>query len=251
MPAAAHAHDRGSGQRPSRHAALRTRSRSTCLRATRRGSAALTIRGSHARARHVETTSRSEVNRWPGCLAAGAPSVPTHDANPRPAAPIPPGRAGSAPVRSATVRSATVRSATVRSATVRSATVRSATVRSATVRSAPGSGQPWRTQLSERAPRRGSGSAESGRCWQSHQVPPGQSSWCWRRQDRQTMDIVWPAAAGQCARYYLLRGLPEEPGQDQPDQAALARRIRRRRSEARSSSFRPPHVPYFSGREIA
>ena len=119
----------------------------------------------------------------------------------------------------------------------------------------PGSGQPCRTQLSERAPRRGSGSAERGRCWQSHQVPPGQSSWCWRRQGRQTMDIVWPAAAsaaaGQCARCYLLRGLPGEPGQDQPGQAALARRIRRRRSEARSSSFRPPHVPYFSGREIA
>lgn len=35
------------------------------------------------------------------------------------------------------------------------------------------------------------------------------------------------------------------------DQAALARRMRRRRSDARSSSFRPPHVPYFSGREIA
>ena len=35
------------------------------------------------------------------------------------------------------------------------------------------------------------------------------------------------------------------------DQAALARRIRRRRSEARSSSFRPPQVPYFSGREMA
>jgi hypothetical protein len=32
-----------------------------------------------------------------------------------------------------------------------------------------------------------------------------------------------------------------------PDQAALARRIRRRRSEDRSSSFRPPQVPYFSG----
>jgi hypothetical protein len=30
-------------------------------------------------------------------------------------------------------------------------------------------------------------------------------------------------------------------------QAALARRMRRRRSEERSSSFRPPHVPYFSG----
>jgi len=229
MPAAAHAHDRGSGQRPSRHAALRTRSRSTCLRATRRGSAALTIRGSHARARHVETTSRSEVNRWPGCLAAGALSVPTHGANPMPAAPIPPGRAGSVPVRSA--RSGQPRSGE------------------------PRCGQPCRTQLSERAPRRGSGSAESGRCWQSHQVPPGQSSWCWRRQDRQTMDIVWPAtasaAAGQCARCSLVPGFPGEPGQDQPDQAALARRIRRRRSEARSSSFRPPHVPYFSGREIA
>ena len=34
-------------------------------------------------------------------------------------------------------------------------------------------------------------------------------------------------------------------------QAALARRIRRRRSEARSSSFRPPQVPYFSGLEMA
>jgi hypothetical protein len=34
-------------------------------------------------------------------------------------------------------------------------------------------------------------------------------------------------------------------------QAALARRILRRRSEARSSSFRPPQVPYFSGREMA
>ena len=34
-------------------------------------------------------------------------------------------------------------------------------------------------------------------------------------------------------------------------QAALARRIRRRRSAARSSSFRPPHTPYFSGRDSA
>jgi hypothetical protein len=36
-----------------------------------------------------------------------------------------------------------------------------------------------------------------------------------------------------------------------PAQAALARRMRRRRSEDRSSSFRPPHVPYFSGRLTA
>ena len=59
--------------------------------------------------------------------------------------------------------------------------------------------QPWRTQLSEREPRGGFGSADSGICWQSHQVPPGQSSWCWRRQDGQTMDIVWPAAASAAA----------------------------------------------------
>jgi hypothetical protein len=34
-------------------------------------------------------------------------------------------------------------------------------------------------------------------------------------------------------------------------QAAFARRIRRRRSAERSSSFSPPHVPYFSGRDTA
>ena len=41
--------------------------------------------------------------------------------------------------------------------------------------------------------------------------------------------------------------IPCYPPGRQPDQAAFARRIRRRRSEARSSSFRPPQVPYFSG----
>lgn len=34
-------------------------------------------------------------------------------------------------------------------------------------------------------------------------------------------------------------------------QAALARRMRRRRSAERSSSFSPPHVPYFSGLDTA
>ena len=34
-------------------------------------------------------------------------------------------------------------------------------------------------------------------------------------------------------------------------QAAFARRMRRRRSADRSSSFRPPQVPYFSGRDTA
>lgn len=36
-----------------------------------------------------------------------------------------------------------------------------------------------------------------------------------------------------------------------PGQAALARRIRRRRSADRSSSLSPPQVPYFSGRPTA
>jgi hypothetical protein len=40
---------------------------------------------------------------------------------------------------------------------------------------------------------------------------------------------------------------PARSARRAPDQAALARRIRRRRSEDRSSSFRPPQVPYFSG----
>jgi putative phosphoribosyl transferase len=35
------------------------------------------------------------------------------------------------------------------------------------------------------------------------------------------------------------------------DQAALARRMRRRRSAERSSSLSPPQVPYFSGRDTA
>ena len=34
-------------------------------------------------------------------------------------------------------------------------------------------------------------------------------------------------------------------------QAAFARRMRRRRSAERSSSFSPPQVPYFSGRDTA
>ena len=140
-------------------------------------------------------------------------------------------------------------------------------VRSALVRSGQpgpgltGTGQPWRTQLSERRSRGGTGSAESGRCWQSHQVPPGQSWWCWRRQDGQTIYLLWPAAASATAGHnvqcqlnlgQLIRaGWSGPAGPYQPDQAAFARRIRRRRSEARSSSFRPPQVPYFSGREIA
>jgi putative phosphoribosyl transferase len=52
--------------------------------------------------------------------------------------------------------------------------------------------------------------------------------------------------AGECRGLGPRRVLP-----DAGTQAAFARRMRRRRSEARSSSFRPPHVPYFSGRDTA
>ena len=62
----------------------------------------------------------------------------------------------------------------------------------------------------------------------------------------------------QCAATVLLGGLFQlrpirflARGVSRVYQAALARRIRRRRSEARSSSFRPPQVPYFSGLEMA
>ena len=72
--------------------------------------------------------------------------------------------------------------------------------------------------------------------------------------------LVVLAAAGRADHLPIVagrgvcRGRPQcfvPAGLCQPDQAAFARRIRRRRSEARSSSFRPPQVPYFSGREIA
>ena len=60
-------------------------------------------------------------------------------------------------------------------------------------------GQPCRTQLS-------GGSTAScrascaGRCWQSHQVPPGQSSW-WRfRHGRQIMVPIVPSRSGWLAR---------------------------------------------------
>jgi len=61
-----------------------------------------------------------------------------------------------------------------------------------------------------------------------------------------------PTDQGQLIWAQLIRASQSDPADlVRPDQAAFARRIRRRRSEARSSSFRPPQVPYFSGREIA
>jgi putative phosphoribosyl transferase len=66
----------------------------------------------------------------------------------------------------------------------------------------------------------------------------------------------WYTAFGQLtdADVLALLGLDRGPygfGRQTAAQAALARRIRRRRSAARSSSLRPPQVPYFSGRDTA
>jgi hypothetical protein len=53
--------------------------------------------------------------------------------------------------------------------------------------------------------------------------------------------------AGGCGGY----GACTTPGRVWAGQAAFARRILRRRSADRSSSFSPPQVPYFSGRLTA
>jgi hypothetical protein len=135
--------------------------------------------------------------------------------------------------------------------------------------------QPWRTQLMAGSPWRPWPSPSSGRCWQSHQVPPGQSSWCRPRQCRQIIlpllprcprAVTWPGAwpgktkAGdQCPSGSLVAGYRGGGSADaacpllryRKGQAALARRILRRRSAERSSSFSPPQVPYFSGRATA
>jgi len=119
--------------------------------------------------------------------------------------------------------------------------------------------QPCRIQ-----PSRGSASESGGRCWQSHQVPPGHFSWCCWRQDKQIIALLFLAAYAPQARppFSPAADAPAGPATillraADPDtrglarQAAFARRIRRRRSADRSSSFNPPHVPYFSGRLTA
>ena len=141
--------------------------------------------------------------------------------------------------------------------------------------------QPWRIQ-----PSRGSASASGGRCWQSHQVPPGHFSWCCWRQDKQIINPLSSRPTGRRSGHHsrprptrrrsghhypggrraagpaaiLARGRraagpaaisQPDDARGLPGQAAFARRIRRRRSADRSSSFSPPQVPYFSGRPTA
>jgi hypothetical protein len=85
----------------------------------------------------------------------------------------------------------------------------------------------------------GSGRRVAGAlCWQSHQVPPLQEACSCRRQHRQ---IMFSLSLTSCQH---IRVASQVAGQAA---FALARRIRLRRSAERSSSFKPPQVPYFSG----
>jgi hypothetical protein len=61
---------------------------------------------------------------------------------------------------------------------------------------------------------------------------------------RLLMLAIAPGAARAVLVVLRAAGLADHVGRRQ---AALARRILRRRSDDRSSSFRPPQVPYFSG----
>jgi len=46
----------------------------------------------------------------------------------------------------------------------------------------------------------GSGGLAAGLCWQSHQLPPGHSSWCAARQAEQTMMPLWVVVRGARGR---------------------------------------------------
>jgi hypothetical protein len=91
-------------------------------------------------------------------------------------------------------------------------------------------------------PTGGSEGPAVGRCWQVAKCRPGIPCG------------TGDGTADKSCCIYRLPGCRQGslgPRVRRQDQAAFARRILRRRSEARSSSFKPPQVPYFSGRDTA
>jgi hypothetical protein len=68
-----------------------------------------------------------------------------------------------------------------------------------------------------------------------------------RQRWRQVLAVAPVAAAAVLVPLGLATWADHDQMSGSRDQAALARRMRRRRSEDLSSSFRPPQVPYFSG----
>jgi hypothetical protein len=77
-------------------------------------------------------------------------------------------------------------------------------------------GQPWRSQLSGGSDAASAGSVAGGWCWQSHQVPPGHSSWRRFRHGTQIMpplcgsvrpsaSLQEPGAAGSAPQARMIR----------------------------------------------
>lgn len=176
---------RAGGYRASRQMALRTRSKSTCLRTTSSGSVTLIAPGSHVTSLPVQAMS----GMW-------------------------------------TVRGVTVRSMSWLTRAAR-----------------PGIPAPWAADAGSRTScRRG--------------IPRGAAAdrkrrscsllCCVRHGDGAERTVVLAPGHGAVSHG---RSAPSSDGCY--PQAAFARRIRRRRSAERSSSFSPPHVPYFSGRDTA
>ena len=226
--------------------ALRTRSRSTCLRPTSKGSTALIALASHAPAPSVHPApvigAAGRGARSCGITFAATPvsagliplrrktlkPLPARDA-PGSAAGSPGGPDGPAQRRSAPVSPGGSRPPAARS------------------HGAEGAGNHTRCRRGSR--RDGAPGMERRSC--AHLLAISA-----RRHDEVR------AAARSCLAPGPRRGLRDwldvcdglryrEEADRQACQAALARRIRRRRSAARSSSFRPPQTPYFSGRDSA
>ena len=149
----------GRGQWAYRQMALRTRSRSTCLRATSKGSTAPIAQASHAPAPSVHPAPViGAAGR--GTRSCGFTSAQT------------PASAGLIPLRWKTPKTLPARDALGSAGLGRPTGLLACSAPVSPCGSRP-SAQPWRIQAT-------GGSAlwvsRGGRCWQSHQVPPGQSS---------------------------------------------------------------------------
>jgi hypothetical protein len=153
---------RAGDYRAGRQMALRTRRRSTCRRTTRSGSVTLIASRSHVTDRTVQAASGMWTVRR---VTSGAIRVLTRLSRPPfPVIPLlsrpPPGPSAAARWRR---------------------------------------GQPWRSQLSGGSDAASAGSVAAGWCWQSHQLPPGHSSWRRFRHGTQIMPpLCGPVRPSAC-----------------------------------------------------
>jgi len=163
--------------------ALRTRRRSTCRRTTSNGSVTLMTPGSHVTDRAVQAASGMwtvrRVTSGAIRVATGPRSLlfPARSVFPLASGPRPPPHPPSLAPPSLLARPSLVSPVGAGALWL------------------AGEGQPWRSQLSG-----GSvagcvpGWPTRGMCWQSHQVPPGHSSWCCFRHGTQIMSPLCGSA---------------------------------------------------------